>query len=193
MSFTLRAATLADRPELTLLIDRSARQLCAADYDPAQIEAALQGAFGVDTQLIEDGTYFVAEDGGTIVGCGGWSKRATAFGGDQHTARDATLLDPRTQAAKIRAFFVAPSHARRGIGKAILARCESAARAQGFTQVELVATLTGVALYAAQGYTGDAPIEVTLPGDVRIDFVPMRKRLDREPAHPSSPARPARP
>ena len=181
MGFTLRVARLADRPELAALIDRSVRELCAADYQPSQIEAALQGAFGVDTLLIADGTFFVAEDAGKIVGCGGWSQRATAFGGDHHTVRDASLLDPRTQAAKIRAFFVAPSHARCGIGKAILARCESAAREHGFTQVELVATLTGVALYAAQGYVSEAPIQVTLPGDVRIDFVPMRKRLDREP------------
>ncbi|HJY36706.1 MAG TPA: GNAT family N-acetyltransferase, partial [Steroidobacteraceae bacterium] len=114
------------------LIARSARELSAGDYTPEQVEGALRGAFGVDTQLILDRTYFVAEADGKLVACGGWSKRRTLFGGDARSGRDAADLDPATDAAKIRAFFVDPAYARRGLGSAILERCESAARACGF-------------------------------------------------------------
>jgi hypothetical protein len=118
MEFTLRTATLSDRPELEALIARSIRQLGAADYSTEQIEAALKGAFGVDTQLIADGTYFVAEAQGRVVGCGGWSHRRTLFGGDAHARRDAGELDPAQDAARIRAFFVDPQAARlRGSGR----------------------------------------------------------------------------
>src|SRR3569833_444486 len=120
----IRPAPLADRDELQELIARSARGLSAADFRPEQVEGALQGAFGVDSQLIIDGTYFVVEDGETIVGCGGWSFRTTLFGGAQRRERDAAELDPRTEAAKIRAFFVDPAHARRGIGTMLLEKCE---------------------------------------------------------------------
>src|ERR1700761_7015510 len=116
MNLMLRKALPADVPQLRALIERSARGLSQDDYRPAQIEGALRGAFGVDSQLLQDETYFVVEDGGEFVGCGGWSYRSTLFGGDARAGRDAAMLDPKTQPAKIRAFFVDPRHARRGIG-----------------------------------------------------------------------------
>jgi GNAT superfamily N-acetyltransferase len=174
---TLRKATLADVPELNELIARSARGLSAADYRAEQIEGALQGAFGVDSQLLSDETYFVVEDAGRIVGCGGWSFRATLFGGDARAGRDASTLDPKTQAAKIRAFFVDPDHARRGIGTLLLDRCEKEARAHGYARVELMATLPGVKLYAARGYVGDAQVQFDVGSGERIEFIPMRKDL----------------
>jgi GNAT superfamily N-acetyltransferase len=175
MQLSIRKAVLADRPVLEALIARSARGLSVNDYSPAQIEGALQGAFGVDTQLIDDGTYFVAENEGTIVGCGGWSFRRTLFGGDARAERDAGLLDPRTDAAKIRAFFVDPAHARQGIGRAILEHCEKAAQARGYTRFELMGTLPGVRLYRECGYVAAAQIEYDVGGGVRIPFVPMSK------------------
>src|SRR3979490_281349 len=133
-NFVLRSATLGDLSALETLIALSARTLGARDYSPAQIEGALRGAFGVDTQLIRDGTYFVVQYGDQLVGCGGWSRRRTLFGGDARPDRDASELDPRQDAAKIRAFFVHPEFARRGIGESILERCEQEALAQGFTR-----------------------------------------------------------
>jgi GNAT superfamily N-acetyltransferase len=177
MTISLRKATLADVPGLEALIARSARALSAQDYRPGQVEAALQGTFGVDTQLLVDQTYFVAEDGSGMVGCGGWSFRATLFGGDAHVRRDASLLDPRTQAAKIRAFFVDPSRARRGIGTLLLERCEREAREHGFAEVELMATLPGVRLYAARGYVGSDMVRYEMQPGESIEFVPMRKCL----------------
>jgi len=175
MPYTLRPATHADHGALQLLIARSARELSAADYRPEQIEGALRGAFGVDTQLIDDGTYFVAESGGHLVGCGGWSLRRTLFGGDSHSERNAGELDPRTDAAKIRAFFVDPDHARQGIGRALLERCEAEARARGFTRFELMGTLPGVRLYRALGYVAGEPLRYAVAPDVTIEFVPMQK------------------
>lgn len=174
---TLRIALPADVPALRSLIERSARGLSTTEYRPAQVEGALRGAFGVDTQLLADRTYFVAEENGTIVGCGGWSYRATLFGGDSRGGRDASLLDPMTQAAKVRAFFVDPGHARRGIGSMLLERCEAEARAHGFTQVELMATLPGAKLYAVRGYVGDDRVHIDLGGGEIIEFIPMRKSL----------------
>jgi len=174
---TLRKATLADVPELNALIARSARGLSAADYRAEQIEGALRGAFGVDSQLLADETYFVVEDAGQIVGCGGWSFRATLFGGDARADRDASTLDPKTQAAKIRAFFVDPDNARRGIGSLLLDRCESEARAHGFARVELMATLPGVKLYAARGYVGSAQVRFDVGSSESIEFIPMHKNL----------------
>jgi GNAT superfamily N-acetyltransferase len=161
---SIRKATLADRPALEALIARSARELSVNDYTPEQVEGALRGAFGVDTQLIDDGTYFVAVDADSIVGCGGWSCRRTLFGGDARAERDAGLLDPRADAAKIRAFFVDPAHARRGIGRAILEHCESAARARGFTCFELMGTLPGVRLYRECGYVAQPQIALAQSG-----------------------------
>ena len=175
--FSLRKATLDDRPVLEQLIAASARGLSRPDYTDAQVEAALGTAFGVDSELIRDGTFFVAEADGVIVGCGGWSRRRTLFGGDAQPGRRSELLDPSNDAARIRAFFVHPGWARRGIGRAILERCEAEARAHGFRTAELLATLPGHRLYRVLGYEGDERVTHELPGGVTIDFIPMRKAL----------------
>lgn len=171
---TIRKATLGEREVLQELIARSARGL-SADYRPEQVEGALQGTFGVDSQLIIDGTYFVVEDGGVIVGCGGWSFRKTLFGGDKRAQRDAAELDPRTDAAKIRAFFVDPAHARRGIGTMLLEKCESEARSRGFSRIELMSTLPGIRLYSARGYAGVQQVTYEMAPGVVIEFLPMSK------------------
>ncbi len=173
--FTLRLASPADVPALRVLIDASVRGLQAADYSPAQIEAALGTVFGVDTQLIADGTYFVMEADQMIAGCGGWSKRRTLYGGDQFHTRADDLLDPRTDAAKIRAFFVHPNFARRGIGSAILNACEHAAAEAGFSRFELGATLTGVPLYTTRGYHPVEHIQVPLGGGITLPVIRMEK------------------
>ena len=179
--YALRLATPADAEAISTLIAISARKLSVHDYSAAQIEGALQGAFGVDTQLIRDGTYFVAADGARMVGCCGWSRRRTLFGGDARTDRDAAELDPRVDAAKIRAFFVHPDFARRGIGTAILERCERDAAARGFTRFELMSTLPGVRLYAARGYAAGEAMQWTLPGGLMIEFVPMTRQARSAP------------
>jgi N-acetylglutamate synthase-like GNAT family acetyltransferase len=176
-TFSLRKATLDDRPALEELIADSARGLSRPDYTDAQVEAALGGAFGVDSELIRDETYFVAEVDGRIVGCGGWSRHATLFGSDAQPGRRSELLDPARDSARIRAFFVHPDWARRGIGRAILESCEAEARANGFRSTELLATLPGERFYRALGYTGDERAEYPLPDGVTIDFIPMRKSL----------------
>lgn len=179
MSYQLRIARLDDETALRGLIARSIRQLGAGDYSPAQIEAALTGAFGVDTSLIRDGTYFVVESGeGQLVACGGWSRRRTLFGSDTRAERDESRLDPRTEAARIRAFFVDPDHARRGLGRAILERSEQEARGEGFTRLELMATLPGVRLYQQFGFKPGDTIEHPVGGGLTIRFVPMSKRIE---------------
>jgi GNAT superfamily N-acetyltransferase len=175
--FTLRKATLEDRSVLERLIAASARGLSRGDYTDAQVDAALGGAFGVDSELIEDGTYFVAESEGRIVGCGGWSRRRTLFGGDAQPGRQSDPLEPARDAARIRAFFVHPESARSGIGRAILELCEAEARAHGFRDAELLATLPGERFYRALGYSGTARVSHRLTEEVTIDFVPMRKEL----------------
>lgn len=174
---TLRKATQADIPLLNALIARSARELSTADYTSRQIEGALRGAFGVDSQLLTDETYFVVEDAGQIVGCGGWSFRSTLFGGDARAGRDSSILDPETQPAKIRAFFVDPAHARRGIGSLLLTHCENQARACGYSEVELMATLPGAKLYTAHGYVAAPLVHFEVGSGERIEFIPMRKPL----------------
>jgi GNAT superfamily N-acetyltransferase len=175
----LRRATLDDIPALDSLIARSIRTLGVGDYTDAQIERALAGAFGVDTQLIRDGTYFAVEADGQLAACGGWSKRRTLFGSDARSGRDVQELDPRADAAKIRAFFVLPDYARRGIGRMLLDQCETAARAEGFTRFELMATLPGVRLYAACGYVASDSIQHPLGDGLTIEFVPMSKADER--------------
>jgi nucleoside 2-deoxyribosyltransferase/GNAT superfamily N-acetyltransferase len=175
--YRLRAATLDDRADLSALIERSARGLGAGDYSPEQIEAALRGTFGVDTQLIADGTYFVAEGGGQLIGCGGWSRRRTLFGGDAGAERDETALDPRVDPARIRAIFVDPEHARSGIARALLERCEADARAHGFTRLALMATLPGVRLYAAHGFERQAAVDYPVAPGLTLQLVPMVKTL----------------
>jgi len=174
-TFQVRTARDEDIPSLRALIARSIRELGAGDYRPEQIEGALRGAFGVDTQLIRDGTYFVVEARTEIVACGGWSKRRTLFGSDARGERDASELDPMQDAAKIRAFFVAPEFARRGIGRLLLDTCEAAARRHRFCKFELMATLPGVRLYEACGYVAGERIEYPLDASLSITFVPMTK------------------
>lgn len=173
----IRPAQIEEIPTLETLIACSIRTLGADDYTPAQIEGALRGAFGVDTQLIRDGTYFVIELEGQIVGCGGWSYRQTLFGGDARAERDPAQLDPAKDAAKIRAFFIDPAHSRKGLGAALLDHCEAAARARGYAHCELMATLPGVRLYAARGYVAMPSIRYPVGPDLTIEFVPMRKRI----------------
>lgn len=173
----IRKATLKDRARIQDLIAASARGLSREHYDDTQIEAAIQTMFGVDTDLIDDGTYFVAEIEGELVGCGGWSRRRTLFGGDQYTARDRGYIDPATDPARIRAFFIHPDHARKGIALAILTRCETEAAAHGFHAMELLSTLPGVKFYKACGYTEQGHIDLDLTENVKLGFVPMRKEL----------------
>lgn len=177
MNYVIRKATLDDRAAIEELIAESARNLSREDYSERQIEAALRTVFGVDTDLIVDGTYFVAASGPLLVGCGGWSRRRTLFGGDRFARRDSSALDPRLEAAKVRAFFVHPQWARKGIGRAILARCEAEAKAHGFRSLELMSTLPGLKLYRAYGYEGTQRVEYEIGDGVRIEFVPMRKEL----------------
>jgi N-acetylglutamate synthase-like GNAT family acetyltransferase len=173
----LRLAGIDDVPELTALIAASVRILQAPDYTESQREGALASVYGVDTQLIEDQTYFVAEVDGTIVACGGWSKRKTLFGADHCAGREDSLLDPSTDAAKIRAFFVHPDWSRHGIGTKVLEACESAALAAGFRKFEMGATLTGVALYKARGYREVEEIAVPLGNGELLPIVRMEKRI----------------
>ena len=177
MAFHLRKAVAADSPALTALIEASVRELQKHDYTPAQLQGALESVFGIDSQLVADGTYFVVEafPEGEIVGCGGWSKRRTLFGGDQWNAREDSLLDPRTDAARIRAFFVHPRWARRGVGRMILDACEQAAIEAGFTRLEMGATLTGVPLYKARGYAEIEPVTVPLANGEKLPIVRMGK------------------
>jgi N-acetylglutamate synthase-like GNAT family acetyltransferase len=177
MAFTLRKATIEDVPALRTLIDVSVRELQARDYTSAQIDESLKSVYGVDTQLIADGTYFVVEEDAVIVGCGGWSKRKTLYGGDQFRAREDSLLDPLCDAARIRAFFVHPRWARRGIGAMILDACESAAVSAGFTRLEMGATLTGVPFYRAKGYTAAESIDVPMANGKYLPIVRMWKQI----------------
>jgi GNAT superfamily N-acetyltransferase len=148
-----RLATLADLPALTALMDSAIGELQRGFLDAEQI-AASRTIMGLDSQLVADGTYFVIEDAatGAIAGCGGWSRRATMYGGDHSPGRDAALLDPAVDAARVRAMYTAPAFARRGVGRLILSLCEAAARAEGFARVELAGTLSGQPLYEACGY-----------------------------------------
>jgi GNAT superfamily N-acetyltransferase len=177
MQLQIRPARLDDVPMFEQLIARSIRTLGAADYTTAQIEAALRGAFGVDTQLIRDGTYFAVERDASVVACGGWSYRQTLFGSDARDQRDPARLDPQHDAARIRAFFVDPACPRQGIGTTLLEHCEAAARAHGFSRCELMATLPGVRLYAARGYTAQESVRHRLAPGLEIEFVPMHKDL----------------
>lgn len=177
MDYQVRQATLDDREAITRLIADSARHLSREHYDDAQIEAAIASVFGVDSTLIEDGTYFVAEQAGTLIGCGGWSKRKTLFGGDQFSDRDTAIIDPASEPSRIRAFFVHPEHVRKGVARAILSVCETEAKAHGFRALELLSTLPGIKFYEANGYSPMGDFDLELPGGVKLQFVPMRKQL----------------
>lgn len=177
-SFTLRLATLDDVETLEPLIAESVHGLQAHDYTLEQRNAAIGSVFGVDRQLIRDGTYFVAEADGTVVGCGGWSRRKTLFGSDQRGGREDAMLDPANEAARVRAFFVRPGYERRGIGSAIMRASEKAAAAEGFTRLELRATLTGIPLYRAHGFSETEMSEIPLPSGRRLPTVQMVKELE---------------
>ncbi len=177
MPITTRPATFEDIPQLNELIALSVRGLSTDYYTPNQIESAIKYVFGVDTQLIVDGTYFVAQIDDIVVGCGGWSKRNTLYGGDQHKEIEDPLLDPKHDAARIRAFFVHPDHARQGIGRHIINVCENAAQNNGFKSFELGATLPGVPLYSAMGYDVVERIDAPLPDGELLGIVKMRKVL----------------
>ncbi len=190
-SIRLRLAVSKDVPALRELIDKSVRGLQTLDYTPAQIEGALQTVFGVDSQLIADGTYIVAEaernaipraeaarkpSGLIIVGCGGWSKRKTLYGSDHWTGREDAPLDPQHDAAKIRAFYIHPDWARRGVGSMILEACEEAAKSAGFTRYEMGATLTGAKLFGVKGYAAVKRISIPLVNGETLPVIHMEKR-----------------
>lgn len=197
MKLRIRKAKKEDIPELGRLIQASVRALQAEDYTAEEMEGALESVFGVDSQLISDGTYFVAEvlSGETIpaargeqaaqraekiwvlAGCGGWSKRKTLYGGDQWNQREDSLLDPRRDSAKIRAFFVHPAWARRGIGGRMLEACEMAASAAGFASYEMGATLTGAKLFGKKGYAAQARFQVPLKNGKALPVLRMVKKL----------------
>lgn len=173
----LRPAQTIDIPDLRNLIDQAVRHLGGRDYDAEQVESSLKYIFGVDTQLIADGTYYVVTINNQLVGAGGWSKRKTLYGGDQAKAETDDLLDPTQDPAKIRAFYVHPDWARRGIGRQLMQMCETAAKRAGFTRLELMATLTGEPLYAASGFQVIEPDEIEMPDGVKLPVVKMVKQL----------------
>jgi GNAT superfamily N-acetyltransferase len=176
-SFSLRLAEPADIPALHVLIERSARMLSEGFYSPHQIDAAIRFVFGVDTNLIADGTYYAAHTGTELIGCGGWSWRRTLYGGDQRRVGSTDRLDPATEAARIRAFFVSPAWARHGVGSALLRACTMAAQNAGYRQLELMSTLPGAPLYAARGFAPIEEVHDTLPDGTNITWVRMRRAI----------------
>ncbi len=176
--YPLRLAQADDIPALEALIPLSVRALQAPYYSAAQMDAALGPVFGVDRQLIADGTYFVVQHSDQIIGCGGWSRRGSEFGGDGGRVGEDVLLSPERDPARIRAFFVHPDWARRGIGRSILLACEDAIRTAGFRNAILVATLAGEPLYASLGYRVVERFEIPLRGGLTIGAVRMAKRFD---------------
>jgi GNAT superfamily N-acetyltransferase len=173
----LRLAHEEDVSALEALIPLSVRALQSTYYSRAQIEAALGPVFGVDRQLIRDGTYFIAEQDRVIIGCGGWSKRRALYGGDRSREREDELLDPERDAARVRAFFVHPDWARRGIGRSIMAACERTIRESGFSTVDIVATLAGEPLYALFGYAVVERYEIAMVSGMSLPVVKMNKVL----------------
>lgn len=175
--FDVRVATDADVPALRTLIVESVRGLSAGYYTPAQAESALVHVFGPDTQLIADGTYYVVESNGALVAAGGWSHRRTHYGGDQTKSGDDPLLDPAAEPARIRAFFVHPAWARRGIGRLLFEHCLAAARDAGFRELTLVATMPGVPLYEALGFVAKESFAVPMPDGVELPVVRMMRGI----------------
>lgn len=177
-NFRVRAAQRADIPAIERLIERSVRALSVSFYDGAQIESALTFMFGVDSQLVDDATYFVVEAEQALAAAGGWSRRRTLFGGDQWKHGADEPLDPTREPARIRAFFVDPAWARRGLGRALFDACLRDARAEGFRRLELMATLPGEPLYRVLGFSADERTELTLPDGVRVPLVRMSRPID---------------
>ena len=173
----VRPASRQEVPALEALIRASVVGLAGDDYSPQQLESALRHLFGVDTRLVDDGTYFVVREAGRPVACGGWSRRRTLFGGDRYEKRADDDLDPASDAARIRAFFVHPDAARKGIGRMLLGHCEEAARAAGFGRLELMATLTGIPLYERCGYERLESLDLKLPDGVFFPLVRMSRSL----------------
>jgi GNAT superfamily N-acetyltransferase len=178
--FTLRRADAADLPALKPLMDAAIGALLAPFLSPEQVLASFS-IMGLDTQLVADGAYFVVEADGRIAGCGGWSRRATLFGGDHSAGRDAALLDPAIDAARVRAMYTHPDFVRRGVGRMILAACEAAAAAAGFRRCELAATLAGEPLYLARGYQPIERFDERTPRGVEVPLVRMGKALGSPP------------
>lgn len=176
-SFRIRPARADETGQLEALIAASARNLSREDYSDAEIETAITHVFGVDSELVTDQTYYAVTHGDEIVACGGWSRRRTLFGGDRFGGRESGFLDPATEAAKIRAFFVHPAWARRGIGRMLLGHCEMGARAHGFTRAEMMATLPGIRLYRACGYEGSETVVYAAPDGATVRFMPMTRTL----------------
>ncbi len=174
--FTHRLATSGDMPALQQLITAAIRELLPQFLTPEKVEASF-AVMGVDSQLIEDGTYFILEEGGVMAGCGGWSRRATLFGHNHTAGRDARPLDPKTEPARVRAMYTAPAFVRRGVGRRILELCEACARAEGFTRTELGATKGGEPLYRACGYVEIERLEVSTPNGVTVPITRMGKQL----------------
>ena len=172
---TSRLAVLADVPALTELMDAAIAELQRGFLDDAQISSS-RAIMGIDTQLIDDGTYFVVESDGDIAGCGGWSRRATLYGGNQTPGRDSKLLDPAVDPARVRAMYTHPAYARQGVGRLILLLCEAAAASEGFTRLELMSTLSGEPLYTAYGFQ---PLErlVDATGGAPVPLVRMEKAI----------------
>ena len=177
MSVAMRQATMDDAAEISALIDESVHGLCAADYSVRVIEAALKSAWGLDTQLLRDGTYYLLTLDGMVATCGGWSFRSTLFGSDAITTRDSSVLVPGRDAAHIRAFFVKPAFARRGLGSLLLTRCEMAAWHAGFRSLSLGATEPGRRLYRKHGYREGRPLNYDLGQGQMMEVVPMFKSL----------------
>jgi GNAT superfamily N-acetyltransferase len=177
MDNQIRKARLDDREAIQQLIAASARSLSRNYYQNAQIEAAVETVFGVDSDLIKDGTYFVVESDERLAGCGGWSKRRNLFGGDQYPDRQTEMLDPLSEPAKIRAFFVHPEHARKGIARMILECCEREAKEGGFSSLELMATLPGIPFYEAAGYEAGERFDLDMGHGVQLELMQMRKEL----------------
>jgi len=178
--WTPRLAREDDVPALESLIPLSARTLQASYYSSAQIEAALGPVFGVDRQLIQDGTYFVVDQQSQIVGCGGWSKRKSNYGSDVGRKEEDAELDPRTDAARVRAFFVHPAWARRGIGRSIMVVCERAMLNAGFHSVDIVAILAGEPLYESFGYRVLERYDIAMADGLNLPVVRMGKSMKTE-------------
>jgi len=171
-----RLAAHADIPELRGLMNAAIGELLKPFLSPDEIAASFH-VMGLDTKLIEDGTYFVIESGASIVGCGGWSRRATLFGGDHSAGRDAALLDPRKDAARVRAMYTHPSFTRQGVGRLILRLCEDAAAREGFSRVELAATMAGEPLYRACGYEDIERFAADTPSGISVPLIRMGKAI----------------
>ena len=186
--FTHRLATAADLPALRALMTLAIRRLIGAYFTDERLEASFE-IMGVDTQLIDDRTYFAVEDGDRLVGCGGWSRRATMFGGDHSAGRDARPLDPASEPARIRAMYTHPDFARRGIGRRVLTLCEAAAAAEGFRALELVATIAGEPLYAAYGFTVVERLAVPTSRGVTVPCARMAKPIAAQAIGSSSSSR----